>query len=371
MIREDPLVLGPTAESWPMCLGCHAPITAEDHPRCPGCSWPLCSTACGHTPVHQAECSALATDTKRIGPPTSLMVTPRYDIILVLRCLLLRSSNPAGWERIKAMGSHSERRWEDQEPHHCTIVRYFTEVLQVDCDKDTVSHIHGAIITNAINTYSIHGKTLRGLYPTICIMNHSCHPNVTLRSTVTSSLYVRTAVPVKKGEPLMFSYVPPADPLWRRQADLNDIYYFKCACERCRDPTELGTHFSSPRCPECLEEFLDPNEGPGAPWSCSGCGKKLPEEEITKEVKAYEKEIETKCTSFTEACKLLDKIKSTFHMNHFVWMTAAKAALTTLGEEKSTAALSMQRELWRRLIQLHERLEPGCTRRRGKYCSFT
>ena len=45
--------------------------------------------------------------------------------------------------------------------------------------------------------------------------------------------------------------------------------YFKCLCERCKDPTELGSHLSSllcPKCPEILTQ-LDPLQD-DSPWKC-------------------------------------------------------------------------------------------------------
>ena len=30
--------------------------------------------------------------------------------------------------------------------------------------------------------------------------------------------------------------------------------YFNCQCVRCQDPTEMGTMFSSIRCPQCTVE---------------------------------------------------------------------------------------------------------------------
>ena len=59
--------------------------------------------------------------------------------------------------------------------------------------------------------------------------------------------------------------------------------YFVCSCPRCADPTELGTMFSSIRCPQCTAEngYLVPTV-PGhcelvdtamADWRCVTCAK--------------------------------------------------------------------------------------------------
>ena len=61
--------------------------------------------------------------------------------------------------------------------------------------------------------------------------------------------------------------------------------YFICSCPRCVDPTELGTMFSSIRCPQCTADtgYLVPNT-PGhadllevqADWRCVSCSKTQP-----------------------------------------------------------------------------------------------
>ena len=45
-----------------------------------------------------------------------------------------------------------------------------------------------------------------------------------------------------------------SDPMWataNRQNHLYETKYFHCKCPRCTDPSELGTEFSSLKCPTC------------------------------------------------------------------------------------------------------------------------
>ena len=45
-----------------------------------------------------------------------------------------------------------------------------------------------------------------------------------------------------------------SDPMWataNRQTHLYETKYFHCKCPRCTDPSELGTEFSSLKCPTC------------------------------------------------------------------------------------------------------------------------
>lgn len=364
VMREAPVALGPTATSFPICLGCHSPIREEDLTRCPRCSWPLCSHQCAAAPRHQAECAVLATDTKGVAAPTGYEKTPRYDVILVLRCLLLQQTDPAAWEKVRAMESHAERRRQENEPHTETAVAYFTRVLDPGWDEEAVRHVHGAIITNAINTYGARKEAVRGLYTTLYLMNHSCCPNVTIRSDAEGTVYARAAVPIKKGEPLLFSYLPPSDPLWQRQNDLNNLYYFRCTCERCTDHTELGTYFSSPLCRKCSGGFLEPYEGAGRPWSCPECGDEQPEEVVARETEEFAQRVQEEGTTFEAAMQMLTDASNTFHTNHYVWLTAAQVVLQHL-QDSTPASLSLRRDLWQRIIGLYQRLEPGATRRKG------
>ncbi|MPC31881.1 SET domain-containing protein SmydA-8-like [Portunus trituberculatus] len=365
VVREAPVVLGPTADSFPICLGCHCPIMEDGFPRCPRCSWPLCSLECAAAPLHQAECAVLATDTKGVAVPPGYIKTPRYDVILVLRCLLLQETNPEAWKKVRAMESHAEKRRQENEPHTEIAVTYFTKVLDGGWDEETVRHVHGAIITNAINTYGARREALRGLYTTLYLMNHSCCPNVTIRSDPDGTVYARAAVSIKKGEPLLFSYLPPSDPLWRRQGDLTSLYYFRCSCERCTDHTELGTYFSSPLCPQCSGGFLEPYEGGGRPWSCPECGEEKPEEEVVRQAEEYVQRIQKDSTNMEAALQMLTDAANTFHTNHFVWLTAAQMVLHHLQDTTTPRTLSVRRDLWQRIIGLYQRLEPGATRRKG------
>lgn len=42
----------------------------------------------------------------------------------------------------------------------------------------------------------------------------------------------------------------------KRRDHLNESKFFWCTCERCKDPTELGTHASTLLCPKCSNGFI-------------------------------------------------------------------------------------------------------------------
>lgn len=58
-------------------------------------------------------------------------------------------------------------------------------------------------------------------------------------------------VDLKEGQQLNHSYTYTLSGTRYRQEHLKSGKFFICKCERCVDPTELGTHFSSFKCTKC------------------------------------------------------------------------------------------------------------------------
>lgn len=66
-----------------------------------------------------------------------------------------------------------------------------------------------------------------------------------------SSVTVRAAVDVKKGEELYSSYTYSLWPTLVRREFLRESKYFDCTCARCLDKTELDTHCGTLKCQRC------------------------------------------------------------------------------------------------------------------------
>lgn len=62
---------------------------------------------------------------------------------------------------------------------------------------------------------------------------------------------MRTTGNVKEGGQLYTTYTYILSGTQARQEMLRKGKFFSCKCERCLDPTELGTHFSSILCRKC------------------------------------------------------------------------------------------------------------------------
>ncbi|CAL4200083.1 unnamed protein product, partial [Meganyctiphanes norvegica] len=263
ILIDHPLVVGPSVWAKLVCLGCNDAIDPLTVYVCSKCLWPLCSEKCENSVIHKPECEILSKDSteSRWGHPMDLtQESPLYDLIIVIRCLLLRSQNPQAWKLLETMVSHSEKRMSNKlDPHHKGTVEFIKRhLVKDDFERNEISHVRGVIYSNAI-AYSRKSRVrLRALYPVHSMINHSCLPNLHLSITDDGSMQVRATVDIKKNEMLTDTYTGTVVPFWERQNILNDTYYFTCNCLLCIDPTELGSYFSSHRCLKCPGFFMCP-----------------------------------------------------------------------------------------------------------------
>ena len=377
-LSDEPLVEGPLSTSAPICLGCSSPLREEDDGElytCSMCSWPLCSFECSMSYVHQKECSILARDTNKIGVPYTIDETPRYDIIFVLRCLLLRTLNPDFWNVLLSMASHAKTWEKSKESHHNATVRYLSEVCKIDYDIDTLHQVRGAIVTNGIEIRSSKGSKIRALYPRIRLLNHSCIPNVHLSCTKQGIMEARAAVNIENGEILYICYTGTTEPLWSRQACCRSIYNFECGCERCKDPTELGTYFSSPKCPCCPGRYLLPKSTrPKSRWQCIRCEMEYEMDDVKQEVEEWSSRLEMNELFGTNSPKhvlsAIIKTEDAFHSKHFMVLQICHKALGVLSKNASLEGLKTRKLIWQKVLEIYNIIEPGLTRRRGENISI-
>jgi len=106
--------------------------------------------------------------------------------------------------------------------------------------------------------------------------------------TPNGKMLVRSTVPIAKGTRVTLNY--STDPLLGTMQRLRKLELTKslgsCHCQRCSDPTELGTFASGIFCTKCpsqegilLPEF--PLE-PESDWACTKCSAKQPSSVVTK-----------------------------------------------------------------------------------------
>ncbi|XP_037084709.1 uncharacterized protein LOC119105345 [Pollicipes pollicipes] len=171
----------------------------------------------------------------------------RYDCILPLRLLLLRDQ-PRIWDKLTRLETHVEQRRDTAiyRDNQCHVVDYLRQRCAVDADEELLHRLCGVLDVNAFSLRPKPGfGRRRGLFARTSLLNHSCVSNTQL------------------------------------SLDGEVMQYFQCGCERCRDPSELETHFGSHRCGSCRELVMSTDPlSPDAVWRCSGCGREQPASEV-------------------------------------------------------------------------------------------
>lgn len=171
---------------------------------------------------------------------------------------------------------------------------------------------------------------------------------------------------------------------------LREGKYFDCTCRRCSDPTELGTHMSSLRCPRCYEGFIiptnptrtvTPKQGPQQVktvsvdiwWECNKCKHRYQSNLIRTTVTMARCLLNDVSKSDIRAMEgLLRRLLRTFPSQHFVilelkqTLVAAYRDMILRNKNPTRKILNRKTELCRDMLPVLQVVEPGISRLRGR-----
>lgn len=108
------------------------------------------------------------------------------------------------------------------------------------------------------------------IYPLSCRANHSCRPNVSLRTSADGRIRLVALRPIAAREEVLASYIGEGEllrPAHRRQALLRN-WGFQCGCERCRKPDDTRGF----NCPACGHGTVYPHPSEQHWSACTSCG---------------------------------------------------------------------------------------------------
>ncbi|XP_069998104.1 SET domain-containing protein SmydA-8 [Penaeus vannamei] len=276
VFREAPLVVAPKAGSGASCLACLRSLQGSEWAGCQQCGAPLCGRGCGGDGHSQEECRLLVPLGLKGQPQNTVLIKQLSVLLTPIRTILLMKKAPPVKEVIAALQSHAEER--RRLPIGRFVDEHVAKVLRarlgLPVDSDIVQHLCGIFDTNA---FEISDGDIRGraLLPGGALMNHSCSPN-TQHWYRNGVMTVRAVVDIPEGAPVTNTYT---NSLWgtrARAAHLSTSKLFTCECERCLDPTELGSHLSSVLCRGCGGGLMLPPADCRADWECPACGKSVP-----------------------------------------------------------------------------------------------
>lgn len=212
------------------------------------------------------------------------------------------------------------------------------------------------------------------LYPTTYLLAHSCLPNTyqTFEDDLTlHRIRIFAARDIKKGEPITKMYI--TDPLsvtTMRQINLRRKKFYTCDCERCKDPTELGTFLSALKCVGgCVGYLLPVNPSEvETVWKCNLCQSEKDSVSAFSLPAVFHLEIDSiqdKNLSVNELETLLEKILKLFHSNHYHVYAVKIILIHEIGsqegylhEQLTDEQLQRKMKFCRELIYINNKIDP-------------
>ncbi|XP_061386995.1 SET domain-containing protein SmydA-8 [Musca vetustissima] len=388
VVDELPFAMGPKSGGI-VCLGCYQPLAFGDDgdslDRCDTCDWPLCS-ACLDSPVHEGECKIFAEANVRFaGNVGEDGICAQLDCITPLRVLLAKEAYPERWEKeVAPMEYHDKERRANTEIWHADLVN-IAQYLRGPCklaerfSEDLIMQVVGILEVNAFEGRTLQGHTFRALYPITGILSHNCVPN-TMRSIYPSEDYrirLRAMVDLEPGQQLQHSYSYTLNGTAQRQEHLKAGKYFTCDCKRCKDPTELGTNFSTFKCSKCEDGWLlcrDPLDT-RTEWKCTLCEFKTSNDAVQKALTVIQAEVADvqampmSGERLQETEKLLKKYRVVLHPLHNIQISLKQNLIEMYGRvqgyemvELPDVLLERKEEICRQVLRVLNVFEPGLSR---------
>ncbi|CAL1674293.1 unnamed protein product [Lasius platythorax] len=394
IVTEVPFVVGPKACTYPLCLSCYAPWppSPDDKPLCSKCKWPVCNQECENSPQHKDyECLVFVQANEKFNVDVALLDgndgVPQLECITPLRLLLESERNVERWnEEVKDMEAHNKIRCEKTQwkSDHVNIVDYLRKRLKLDrFSEERIQTACGILDINTFEVRTTKGFSARGLYPTVAMMNHSCVSNTSHSiSPIDYRMRLRTTLKVSTSGELYGSYTHSLLPTLLRREHLFKSKHFACACLRCSDPTELGTHMSSLKCNKCDNGIILPLDSldSESTWNCTHCNFSTNGQAVRKILRIIQAEVDAAeaisgadgADAIYERETVMKKYRSVLHPHH-AFLTILRHSLSQmygrvdeyLLDDLPDIVLEHKVDICRLLLQVLDVVEPGYTRVRG------
>uniref|UniRef100_A0A0A1WXT0 Protein msta, isoform A n=1 Tax=Zeugodacus cucurbitae TaxID=28588 RepID=A0A0A1WXT0_ZEUCU len=296
------------------------------------------------------------------------LLVENYTIFGVLKLLLLME-NPANSEQCAALSATpgaavvDSEAWQEQDAQIVTpllqsgIARVFK---RVKVTHELLHTLCWRIDANAFEVTASDGNTLKGVYACGAQLPHNCVPNtvVTFDEDFRLKLYASVRIPV--GAVIYNTYTNPLMGTSQRQHELRLTKGIECACARCNDPLELGTHMSSLKCTKCANGFVvcsAPIRDVGI-WKCNNCAATMATDVVKQLlVDVGEALLETNSELLAYE-SLLAKYSVHFHQNHFVLVEIKQNIASILRAILMNPMCIPGKDLLERKLQLCEEMMP-------------
>ncbi|CAG4960141.1 unnamed protein product [Parnassius apollo] len=378
ILSDKPFVLGPNSDTSLVCFNCYLPLISKFFvckycavaPICPGDGCPE-QLSKWHS---QSECDFFRTLklTKGLNPMTMVQ---NVGSLLVLRVVLKKDFDKAAFEEFMQLETHLDMRRNTCVWKFCENTAKFIRSLGVLEDIDDADFIQKICAAIDVNSFEVRGppvpaigcsELLRGVYLKAALMAHDCLSNTHVAINDKNILVCHASTEIRKGETIYYNYTDPLKGTKLRQQHLEVGKYFRCACKRCQDVSEIGTYMSSALCPGCKTGYISPS---CEMWTCHSCNSKYERSEIEHKIqccseklaiinKKDEKELE----------EYVKNVSLVLAPNHYLLLEAkqrlAGVLRDAINREPRPTKKMMRRkiELCKELLPVLEKISPGICR---------
>ncbi|XP_023941139.2 SET domain-containing protein SmydA-8 [Bicyclus anynana] len=397
ILKEKPTVSGPRISCPASCLSCNKklePIEVDgklDFYKCTSCKWPMCGLDCEMAEPHKEECKLMTDNNYKcdIKYDRADKMEAAYCVIAPMRVLLLKRSNPRQYESVMSLESHLEDRINTPlyKVLKANLVTFIVRVLRLPFDEETILKVASIFDTNSFDVRSHDGsKRLRAIFVIASMMNHNCRANTRhIYIGNDNNLVLIATVPIAKGEMITATYTQSLYGTLDRRRHIKVNKCFDCDCERCKDPTELGTYLGSIYCSICNGSLANNKSKTEAkmvstnpldessPWRCEACGYCIQSRQMFWGNNALKQELNTLNKSGPKGFEeFIDKYTVTLHSTNHLVIQAKLALMQIYGNyagykltELSDNLLKRKIDICHELLEVADNLEPGWTRFRG------
>jgi len=294
-----------------------------------------------------------------------------YEVVAIFRLMYYKYTDKAKYVQIQELISYKKEKLEKS----TLILRMIRTVFQVprnEFSDEEIIHLCGVLYINAHEVPI--SPCVQAIYFKASFIEHNCLNNASKHFDSSNGIQIRAAVPIQKGDHISITYTDPMWGTFNRKMHLKETKFFTCSCNRCIDPSELQTFFSSLKCQSCPiqnQGFLlpkDPLEH-NTSWFCSICNIEEKFEYIEAVTRSIGEELIKLEKSNMFACKnFLKKHSQNLHPNHYYLMDVKLALCQMLANRNtdfSDRDLILKQKLCIELMNVVNVLSPGISRLRG------
>ena len=256
-------------------------------------------------------------------------------------------------------------------------------------DLDLLDVLLGVVRTNSLGYGNVNGLCKgHASFPMFSLLCHSCMSNCRYTAAEESNenqvvVQVRALKTIPVGQELTVQYKNPLLGNWPARCGAYQAnWLFTCTCERCLDPTEMGTFLSGVRCFKLCDSqngyllpMMDDNEEGLVQWTCQNCSKIESTFEVDNFVESYSLKIQS--LAFLDPLEdwenLLAEMSDKLHPNHYLAMDVKRVLIQLYGsrpdlrlKDLSVEQLERKLSMCRNYVDVYDKVDSGYSKWRGR-----